>query len=319
MDWKRTEVLIIGGSGSLGTAIAKKMLQNYHPRGIRIYSRGEYLQEVMRRNVASWGLHGDVAYLIGDVKDYRRLQRACVGVDLIINAAAMKQVPACEDNPIEATQTNIIGAENIIDCAIDNGVSRVMHISTDKAVYPVNLYGATKMVAEKMFTHANVYSGGEGTIFSCCRYGNVLGSRGSIIPLFREQAKAGTLTVTDETMTRFWITLDDVADFILSNIETMRGGEIFIPKMPSMNIMDLANVIGPGCEKKITGIRNGEKLHEVLITYEESSFAIEQDDRFVINHRLPKIDGKQWKYDSNHNSQWLNKSQLSDILQRAGL
>jgi UDP-N-acetylglucosamine 4,6-dehydratase/5-epimerase len=272
-DWSSCEVLIIGGTGSLGKTITKLLKSKYKPRGIRIYSRDEFKQWEFKNELKALGLDDKVSFLIGDVRDKERLYRAMARVDLVINAAAMKQVPACEYNPIEAVKTNITGAHNIIECALDNNVRNVMHVSTDKAVYPVNLYGATKAVAEKLFIHSNVYSGGSyGTRFSCCRYGNVLGSRGSILPLFQQQAKQGEITITDKRMTRFWITLTQVAEFIITRCAFMEGGELFIPNMPSMNISALASALWPDAAQCEVGVRQGEKLHECLITEEESLF-----------------------------------------------
>ena len=288
-DWKETEVLITGGTGSLGKTITKTLLTKYRPKGIRIYSRDEFKQWQMKNELEAEGYKGNVSFLIGDVRDKNRLDRALNKVNLVFNTAAMKHVPACEYNQIEAVKTNIHGSENIIDCAIDNGVSLVMHVSTDKAVYPVNLYGSTKTVAEKLFLHGNNYAGGHGTKFSVCRYGNVIGSRGSIIPLFVEQVKKGIITLTDKRMTRFWITLQKVADFIIHNSMITTGNEIFIPVMPSIRITDLTDATIQVVNSEFfiqiqeIGIRKGEKLHECLISEEESVFAIKQMDLFVIN------------------------------------
>ena len=312
------EYLVIGGTGSLGKTITKLLLSKYNPHGIRIYSRDEFKQWKMKQEVDSLFPDAPIDFLIGDVRDYRRLERACNRVDLIFNCAAMKQVPACESNPIEAVATNITGAHNIIDCAIDNKVTTVMHVSTDKSCYPVNLYGKTKAVAESLFIQANVYSGNKGTKFSCCRYGNVLGSRGSIIPLFREQSKQGEITITDKRMTRFWITLNQVAEFIIKNSLITTGAEIFIPKMPSMKIMDLVDIIAPDCKIKDIGIRKGEKIHECLITVEESRQLIETPDMYII-----KDDGedtqKQWGYYSDTNERWLSKDELKQLIEDNGL
>jgi len=263
-------------------------------------------------------------FLIGDVRDRNRLYRALNGVDFLIHAAALKQVPVAEYNPIEAVRTNIEGAVNVIDGAIDNGVSKVMALSTDKAVHPVNLYGATKLVAEKLLIQANSYSGPRPTRFSVVRYGNVVGSRGSVVPVFREQSKVGALTITDERMTRFWITQDEAVRFILHCVDSMVGGEIFVPKIPSMRVTDLAEAIAPGGKRKVTGIRPGEKLHEVLLTEEEAIHAREFDDHFVIEPEQPfwsrekSRGGKPlaagFRYTSDGNSEWLTPARLKEML-----
>lgn len=263
------EVLITGGTGSLGKTITKLLLAEYGTKGIRIYSRDEAKQSAFAAELKNSQLSGEVAFLIGDVRNIDRLNRAMNGVDVVIHTAAQKQVPSCEYNPIEAVQTNIIGAQNVINAAIDNKVKRVMNIATDKGVYPINLYGCTKAVAEKLFIHSNIYSP-HGTRFACCRYGNVMGSTGSVIPLFRKQAKeSGVITVTDKDMTRFWITLDRVTKFVLSRITTMEGGEIFVPFMKAMSMERLAALIAPEAEIQIIGSREGEKLHECIISREE--------------------------------------------------
>ena len=317
----RQEILILGGTGSLGTALTKKLLAGYKPKGIRIYSRDEFKQWNMRKIIPDINPNNiPVSFLIGDVRDKTRLSRACNGVDIIINCAAMKQVPACEENPIEAIQTNVNGAINIIDCAIDNCVEKVLHISTDKAVYPINLYGATKAVAEKLFIHANTYTGGHQTLFCCCRYGNVLGSRGSIIPLLREQSKTGVITITDADMTRFWITLDQVAKFILRALHDMTQPSIFIPRMPSMKIMDLAQVIAPDAEIRFIGAKKGEKIHECLIAHEEEISLPAENDRFVL-HPLstPALPTYTMTYFSNTNKDFLYKDQLKKIIEENNL
>ena len=247
------------------------------------------------------------------------------GVDIVVHAAALKHVPICEYNPIEAIKTNIDGAINIIDAAINNSVEKVMNISTDKAVHPVNLYGATKMVAEKLFIQGNTYSGKRKTRFSCVRYGNVVGSSGSVIPLFKEQKKNGEITITDERMTRFWITLEQGIHFVINCLERMKGGEIFIPKIPSMKIVDLAEVIAPEAKKKIIGIRPGEKLHETLLTEEEARHTKEFDNYFIIepeysfwgkdNFKEGRPLPEGFKYTSNNNTEWLTKEQLKKIIE----
>jgi UDP-N-acetylglucosamine 4,6-dehydratase (inverting) len=264
-------------------------------------------------------------FFIGDVRDKKRLNRAINGVDIVIHASALKHVPICEYNPIEAVKTNINGAINVIDAAIDNSVEKVMAVSTDKAVHPVNLYGGTKMVAEKLFIQANSYVGGERkTRFSCARYGNVIASSGSVVPLFEEQKEKGEITITDEKMTRFLITLEQGIRFVIKSIELMKGGEIFIPKIPSMKIMDLAEVIAPEAKKRIVGIRPGEKLHEILLTEEEAKHAKEFDQYFIIEPEFPfwnegnfkdgKILPNGFSYTSNTNKEWISKEQMREIL-----
>jgi UDP-N-acetylglucosamine 4,6-dehydratase (inverting) len=264
-------------------------------------------------------------FFIGDVRDRDRLYRAMNGVDIVVHAAALKQVPACEYNPIEAIKTNINGAINIIDAALDNGVEKVIAISSDKAVQPVNLYGATKLVAEKLFIQGNAYTGGRGTMFSCTRYGNVFASRGSVIELFLEQRKNGFITITDERMTRFWITLEQGVRFVIDCIGRMQGEEIFAPKIPSMKVTDIADVICPGVERKIIGIRPGEKLHEILLTEEEATHTREFPEYFVVEPEQPfggytylqsgrhLPDG--FKYTSDSNSQWLTKERLKVMVE----
>jgi UDP-N-acetylglucosamine 4,6-dehydratase/5-epimerase len=315
-------ILVTGGTGSFGNQFAETVLREYSPEAIRIFSRGEKLQYDMDQKFHDSRLR----FFIGDVRDQNRLSRAMNGVDIVVHAAALKQVPACEYNPIEAVRTNIDGAVNVIDAALDNHVKKVMAISTDKAVHPVNLYGATKMTAEKLFVQGNSYSGKQDTKFSCVRYGNVIGSRGSVIPLFLRQKKQGVLTITDPNMTRFWLTIKQGVDFVIKSIDIMKGGEIFVPKIPSMKIIDLANAIAPDAEKKITGIRPGEKIHEVLITSDESRHSKEFDEMFVIEPEQPfwdrtnLEDGKAlpegFCYSSDTNSKWFSQSELKNIIER---
>lgn len=290
MDWSEKSVLVTGGTGSFGKKFVETMLREYKPRKLIIFSRDELKQHEMR---VSGFDHPSLRYFIGDVRDADRLRRAFNGVNIIIHAAALKQVPACEYNPIEAVMTNIMGARNVVDAALDLGVSRVIALSTDKAVCPVNLYGATKLVSEKLFVQANAYSGERGTHFSCVRYGNVVGSRGSVIPLFQEQRKHGKLTVTDPRMSRFWLTLDHGVKFVIRCAEQMCGGEVFVPKIPSMNIVDLARAVAPECEIQHTGIRLGEKLHEQLLSADEARQSIEYKDMYVIKP------AHSWWYEGN--------------------
>ena len=256
MNWSEQVVLVTGGTGSFGKKFVEIMLKEYHPKRLVIFSRDELKQHDMR---ASGMDHPSLRYFIGDVRDAGRLERALAAVTVVVHAAALKQVPACEYNPFEAIQTNIIGGRNVIDAAINQGVRRVLALSTDKAVNPINLYGATKLCAEKMFVQANAYAGSKDARFACARYGNVVGSRGSVIPVFLEQRKTGKITMTDPRMTRFWITLDRGVRFVIRCMEEMHGGEIFVPKIPSMRMTDLAETIAPGCEIEVIGIRPGEK------------------------------------------------------------
>lgn len=317
-------ILITGGTGSFGKRFIKTALKKFKVKRIVIYSRDELKQEEMRT------MHGfndeRLRYFIGDIRDKERLYRAMVDIDVVVHAAALKQVQTAEYNPMEVIKTNINGAQNIIDVAIDRNVKKVISLSTDKAVNPINLYGATKLVAEKLIIQGNNYSSIDGTKFSCVRYGNVVGSRGSVVPLFLHQRKDGTLTITDERMTRFWITLDQGVDFVIKSIELSMGGEVFIPKIPSMKILDLAKIIAPRAEIKIIGIRNGEKIHELLVSDSESHFTYEFGDMYVLRplslFREPKNilwkKGKLMKqgsiYSSNTNTNWLTKEELKDII-----
>jgi UDP-N-acetylglucosamine 4,6-dehydratase len=321
MDWNSRTVLITGGTGSFGKKFTEIMLRDYHPKKLIIFSRDELKQHEMRMSGFD---HPSLRYFIGDVRDRERLYRAFSDVDIVVHAAALKQVPACEYNPFEAVQTNIMGAKNVIDAAIDQEVKKVMALSTDKAVNPINLYGATKLCAEKLFIQGNSYSGEGGTRFSCARYGNVVGSRGSVIPVFRKQRECGKITVTDERMTRFWLTLEQGVRFVIRCIERMQGGEVFVPKIPSMRIMDLAEAVAPGCDVEFVGIRPGEKLHEVLISRDESRYTLELEDMFVIqpvhpwwkpanwNHGNPLPDG--FKYASDKNDRRLTIEELRQMI-----
>ena len=316
MDLNNKVVLITGGTGSFGRKFTETVLRRFSPRKLIIFSRDELKQSEMQREFPG----SNIRYFIGDVRDLERLRRAMHGVDVVVHAAAMKQVPACEYNPLEAVRTNVIGAANIIEAAIDAKVARVLAISTDKAANPINLYGATKLCAEKLFVQGNSYSGEGGTQFSCARYGNVVGSRGSVIPLFKEQRKTGAITVTDERMTRFWITLQQGVDFVIDCLGRMEGGEIFVPKIPSMHIMELVKAIAPGCTVNFTGIRPGEKVHEVLLSEDESRNALEHDTFYMIPPEHPWWRSRSWatgsplpagfKYTSDANTQWLSTTDL---------
>ena len=269
IDWENLNLLVTGGTGSFGKKFVEIMLRDYRPNKIIIFSRDELKQHEMRMG----SFHDpSLRFFIGDVRDKNRLKRAMREVDVVIHAAALKQVPSCEYNPFEAVKTNILGAQNIIDAAIDCGVKKVVALSTDKAVNPVNLYGATKLCSDKIFIQGNAYTGAQDTSFSCVRYGNVIGSRGSVIPLFVKQRKQGKITITDKRMTRFWLSLEHAVDVVIKALVHMQGGEIFVPKIPSMKIVDLAEAIAPDCDIEIIGIRPGEKLHEILITEEDGRY-----------------------------------------------
>lgn len=312
-------ILITGGCGSFGQKFIEVALKEYTPKSIRVYDNREHAMVEMERKFNDDRLR----FFIGDVRDKDRLMRAMNGADIVVHAAAIKHVPICEYNPIEAIKTNVDGAINVIDAAINNGVEKVINISTDKAVQPVNLYGATKMVAEKLFVQANSYSGGKSPFFSCSRYGNVIGSSGSVIPLFKEQKEKGEVTITHQDMTRFWITLEDGVKFVIRCIERMKGGEVFVPKIPSMKITDLARAIAPEASHKIIGLRPGEKLHEMLLTAEESLHTKEMEDHFVIepqfafwdtaNHKEGKEVMRGFSYSSGNNTQWLDKNHITQI------
>ncbi len=311
-------VLVTGGTGSFGKRFIEIVLREYHPRKLIVFSRDELKQHEMRTVLGFDDPR--LRYFIGDVRDADRLRRAMTGANVVVHAAALKQVPACEYNPFEAVQTNIMGAKNVIDAAIDSGVERVLALSTDKAVSPVNLYGATKLVAEKLFVQGNSYAGAGRTHFACVRYGNVVGSRGSVVPLFEAQRKTGTITLTDERMTRFWITLDQGVRFVIRCIERMHGGEVFVPKIPSMRMTDLVATLAPECRVDITGIRPGEKLHEVLVNEDEARQTLELEDMFVIKPLFPWWSGENWnmgrpvadgfRYASDTNAQWLGAADL---------
>jgi UDP-N-acetylglucosamine 4,6-dehydratase len=323
VDWASKSVLITGGTGSFGKKFVEIMLKHHRPQKLIIFSRDELKQHEMRQIFPDTA-GSPLRYFIGDVRDRDRLYRAFTEVDIVVHAAALKQVPACEYNPFEAVQTNVIGAKNIIDAAIDRGVEKVMAISTDKAVNPINLYGATKLCAEKLFVQGNSYSGRRGARFSCARYGNVVGSRGSVIPVFENQKKNGVITVTDARMTRFWLTLEQGVQFVVRSIEQMCGGEVFVPKIPSMRILDLAEAVAPGCDVRFVGIRPGEKLHEVLISRDESRYTVELEDMFVIQPVHPWWQQVNWnegkrlpdgyKYGSDTNDHWLTIEELRAII-----
>ncbi len=314
MNWREQVVLVTGGTGTFGRCYVRILLQRYQPKKLIVFSRDEIKQMEMR-SVHPDSAGSAVRYFIGDIRDRDRLERAMHGVNIVVHAAALKQVPACEYNPFEAVMTNVIGARNVIDAAINCGVGRAVLVSTDKAVNPANLYGATKLCAEKLFVHGNAYSGIGGTMFSVVRYGNVIGSRGSVLPLFLAQRRQGRLMLTDDRMTRFCLTQQQAVEFVVRSLEDMKGGEIFVPKIPSVKITDLARALAGDREIRTIGIRAGEKMHEVLVSEDEARHAREFDDRFIItpNHTWwathnwsggrPLPDG--FSYRSDANTQWL--------------
>ncbi len=313
-------VLVTGGTGSFGTRFVETVLRRYSPRRLIVFSRDELKQSEMQRRFN----HPCLRYFIGDVRDRERLCRAFAGVDVVVHAAALKQVPAAEYNPFECIKTNVMGAENVISAAIDCGVKRVVALSTDKAANPINLYGATKLCSDKLFVAANNLVGERRTRFSVVRYGNVVGSRGSVVPLFLRLRETGRVPVTDPRMTRFWITLDQGVDFVLQSLGRMHGGELFVPKIPSMNIMDLVRAIAPNCKVDVIGIRPGEKLHEVMVPEDDARLTVEFDDYYVIQpafhwwneEEFRRISGEDRKvldgfqYSSDSNSDWLSVEQL---------
>lgn len=313
MDWTNKSVLVTGGTGSFGKKFTQLLLAEKNPRKIIIFSRDELKQHEMRvRGFDDPRLR----YFIGDVRDRDRLLRAMHGVDIVVHAAALKQVPACEYNPMEAVKTNILGTANVLEAALDAGVSKVLALSTDKAVSPANLYGGTKLVAEKLVIQSNNYAAGSATRYACVRYGNVVGSRGSVVPLFLKQRASGKITITDERMTRFWLSLEEGVHFVIRCIEQMEGGEVFIPKIPSTKVIDLARAIAPEARLEIIGIRPGEKLHEELLSAEESRNAVERETMYVIKppetlwNRNQHYEGKPlpegFSYTSDTNTWWLD-------------
>jgi UDP-N-acetylglucosamine 4,6-dehydratase/5-epimerase len=322
MIWQDKTVLITGGTGSFGKKFIEVMLKEYSAAKLIVFSRDELKQHEMR----SAGFdHPSLRYFIGDVRDLSRLRRAMHGVDIVIHAAALKQVPACEYNPMEAIKTNILGSSNVIEAALDMSVERVLALSTDKAVNPINLYGATKLAAEKLFVQSNAYAGSSNTRFSCVRYGNVVGSRGSVIPIFINQRRQnGKLTITDERMTRFWLTLEQGVRFVITCVEQMCGGEVFVPKIPSTRIIDLARAIAPVAELEVVGIRPGEKLHEVLVNDDESRSTLERENMYVVTptatlwQRDLKYDGQPlpdgFRYSSDTNPLWLSEEEIREMV-----
>lgn len=324
-------VLITGGTGSFGQRFVERVLACYRPQRLIIFSRDELKQYEMSRRFSPRD-HRCLRYFIGDVRDRERLYRALDGVDLVVHAAALKQVPSCEYNPLEAIKTNVLGAANLIDAAIDRGVGRLIALSTDKAANPINLYGATKLCSDKLFVSANNYAGLHPTRFSVVRYGNVFGSRGSVVPLFLAARASGVVPITDARMTRFWITLEQGVEFVLKGFHRMRGGEIFVPRIPSMKVIDLARAVAPECRIETVGIRPGEKLHETMISEDDARHTLEYDDYYAI---LPTADelafsreelpaggrpcAEGFAYTSDTNADWLSVEQLRAMLQSPAL
>jgi UDP-N-acetylglucosamine 4,6-dehydratase len=319
-------ILVTGGTGSFGQAFVRRLFAHHRPKRVVVYSRDELKQFEMQQHMTA----PELRFFIGDVRDRERLQRALSGVDIVVHAAALKQVPAAEYNPIECIKTNVIGAENVINASIDMRVKKVVALSTDKAVNPVNLYGASKLCADKLFVAANHLSGHGGTRFSVVRYGNVIGSRGSVVPFFKQRKKSGKLPITDPRMTRFWIRIEDGASFVGRVLDVMAGGEIFVPKIPSMRITDLATAICAECKQEIVGIRPGEKLHELLIARDDARFTVEFKDFYVIRPATAFWDSTSYdtyggetgqsvdpdfEYASNTNDAQLNTDQLRAVIE----
>lgn len=330
MDLNGKGILVTGGTGSFGNAFVKRVLDLYEPSRLVVFSRDEQKQFTMAQQFSP-EVYPCLRYFIGDVRDADRLRRAMIGIDVVVHAAAIKHVPIAEYNPIETIKTNILGAENVINVALDAKVEKVVALSTDKAANPINLYGATKLCSDKLFVAANNLVGKDVTTFSIVRYGNVLGSRGSIIPVFRKMIadNVSALPVTDERMTRFWVTIEQGVDFVLQCFGNMTGGEIFVPKIPSMRIKDLIDVLAPGYPINVTGIRPGEKLHEVMITNDDVDNTLEFDNCYVIKpSNIPKLMGHEhiiegkpgtpitegFSYRSDLNEWWLNGDELRKML-----
>jgi UDP-N-acetylglucosamine 4,6-dehydratase/5-epimerase len=313
MEWTNQVILVTGGTGSFGKKFVEIAQRDLSPRKIIIFSRDELKQHEMR---AAGFDQPNLRYFIGDVRDRERLTRAMHGVDIVVHAAALKQVPACEYNPMEAVKTNIMGTSNVVEAALDAGVKKVLALSTDKAVNPVNLYGATKLAAEKLTVQSNAYAAGSATRYSCVRYGNVVGSRGSVVPVFLSQREQGKVTITDDRMTRFWLSLEQGVRFVIGCIEQMRGGEVFVPKIPSMKVIDLARAIAPEAAVSVIGIRPGEKLHEVLISEDEARNTVEREAMFIVKppetlwERSLQYEGEPlpegFRYSSDTNADWLD-------------
>ena len=323
-DLRGKSVLVTGGTGSFGKRFIQTVLESHAPRRIIVFSRDELKQFEMSRNPA-FRDRSEIRYFLGDVRDKARLMQAFDGVDVVIHAAALKQVPACEYNPFEAVKTNVHGAQNVIDAAIERGVERVVALSTDKACNPINLYGATKLTSDKLFVSGNSYAGGRETIFSVVRYGNVVGSRGSVVPLFMRLREEGRIPVTHPEMTRFWITLPEGVQFVIDSLNRMRGGELFVPKIPSSTILDVAEAIAPGLPVDHIGIRPGEKLHEMMISADDARHTWEMADHYVIAPDFPwwpkdssSTEGgtkvpEGFEYSSDRNDHWLTVEEIREL------
>jgi len=322
-DLTNKRILITGGTGSFGQLFVRTVLDRFSPAAVIVLSRDELKQYEMRQKFPD--AQDRLRFFIGDVRDVERLKQAFRHVDVVIHAAALKQVPAAEYNPFEAIKTNIMGAKNVIDAAIACDVERTIALSTDKAANPVNLYGATKLCSDKLFTAAGNYVGVGRTRFAVVRYGNVVGSRGSVVPFFIKKRVDGVLPITDKRMTRFWITLQQGVDFVLDTLSKMEGGEIFVPKLPSMNIVDLAEAVAPGVSTEVVGIRPGEKLHEVMVPEDDARSTVELDDRYVVLSTVRASDETHWfskgklcedgfRYSSDLNDQWLTIDELREML-----
>ena len=322
---KGKSVLITGGTGSFGKAFVTRVLEDDEVTKLVVFSRDELKQFEMAEKINSPKLR----YFLGDVRDYQRLLRATDGIDVIVHAAAMKQIPASEYNPMEAIKTNVIGAENIVNASIENGIQRVVALSTDKAANPANLYGATKLCSDKLMIAGNVLAGARPTRFSAVRYGNVLGSRGSVIPFFLDKAKTGSIPITDERMTRFWLTIQEGVQFVLDSFERMHGGEIFVPKIPSFKVTDVARVVCPGIPTHVVGIRPGEKLHEVMITEDDSHSTYEFEKYFAIISPALKLIGdyekigtkvaEGFRFSSDNNKIWHTDESFLKVLKENGI
>ncbi len=308
------QILVTGGTGSFGHAFVRRLLDTREDCMIRVYSRDELKQSEMARHFDD---EERLRFFIGDIRDRSRLRRAMTDVDVVVHAAAMKQVPVCEYNPAEAVKTNVIGAMNILEACLDAGVKKAIALSTDKAVNPVNIYGATKLCMEKLFIHGNAYAGKQDTRFAAVRYGNVVGSRGSVIPLFLKQAADGVMTLTDRRMTRFWISLEQAVDLVMTAMQEMRGEEIFVPKIPSMRILDLARAIREDVLIKEIGIRPGEKMHEVLLTADEARLSRDFDTHFVIggDPKGGREISEGFVYSSDQNTLWLSVDRLEELIE----
>jgi UDP-N-acetylglucosamine 4,6-dehydratase len=322
---KHKSLLVTGGTGSFGKALVSRLLKEDEISKLVIFSRDELKQFEMADTIKS----SKVRFFLGDVRDYQRLLQATDGIDVIVHAAAMKQIPASEYNPMEAIKTNIIGAENIVNAAIRNGVQRVLALSTDKAANPANLYGATKLCSDRLMVAGNTLSGKHETRFACVRYGNVLGSRGSVIPFFLEKAKGGSIPITDERMTRFWLTIEQGVQFVLDSLERMHGGEIFVPKIPSFKVTDVARVVCPGVPTHVIGIRPGEKLHEVMITEDDSYNTVESEDYYAVLSPSLKASGiydskskpvdEGFRFSSDNNKFWHTDETFLTTLKNSGI